>query len=116
MSQQAIAIRSQAHHLYRQGEFDAAIETLGHAWQALPEPRERQSTASAIAAELAAIHLFDRADPFAAEHWADTLSRCDGPHATPHEVALLRGRIDLARGDVHAARHHLTAAWSAHAV
>jgi tetratricopeptide (TPR) repeat protein len=112
MSSHATAIRSQAHHLYRQGDIEAAVDMLVAAWLALPAVRERQPTASAIAAELANISLYDLKDTYAAEHWTDMLARCSGPHAAAHELALLRMRIDLARGNKDAARHHLAAAFA----
>lgn len=79
------------------------------AWAALPEPRESQPPASAIAAELANISLSDLGDVDLALYWTERLARCAGPHGTPREVELLRGRIELARGNIPAASRHLAA-------
>jgi len=112
MSHEAIVMRSQAHVLYRQGDIHDAVDMFLAAWAALPEPRESQPPASAIAAELANILLGDLGELDAATHWAGRLARCAGPHGTPREVELLRGRIELARGNIDAASHHLAAGLS----
>jgi hypothetical protein len=102
-------MRSQAHRLYRQGDIHDAVDMFVAAWATLSEPRESQPPASAIAAELANISLNDLGDLDIASYWTDRLARCAGPHASPREVALLRGRIELARGDILAASRHLAA-------
>ncbi len=109
MLHEAIVMRSQAHGLYRQGDIHDAVEMFVAAWAALPEPRESQPPASAIAAELANILLGDLREPDTAAYWTERLARCAGPHNTPREVELLRGRIELARGDILAASRHLAA-------
>jgi uncharacterized protein HemY len=109
MSHQATVMRSQAHGLYRQGDIHDAVDMFVAAWAVLPEPREAQPPASAIAAELANISLNDLGDLDVASYWTERLARCAGPHGTPREVELLRGRIELARGDIHAASRHLAA-------
>ena len=107
MSHEATVMRSQAHGLYRQGDIHDAVDMFVAAWAALPEPRESQPPASAIAAELANILLGDLGAPDTAAYWTERLADCGGPHGTPHEVALLRGRIELARGNIEAASRHL---------
>jgi hypothetical protein len=106
----ALATRLHSHELYRQGAIHRAVEGLVDAWNALPSPREYQEFGTVIAAELAAIHLYDLNDCDGALEWTRVLARCRGPHASMRTVDLMFSRIEVARGDIDAARTHLTSA------